>query len=70
MKELADYIDKYILECSEYIQDPSFLVGRHISHRFEVDDSDKLEWYNGTVVSYNAVSKTHEIEYEGEGRTL
>ena len=57
------YIDKNTLY-SEYIQDPSILVGKSIQHRFETDDS--TVWYNGFVLGYIPSSKTHEIKYEGE----
>lgn len=63
VKELSEYIDKNTLY-SEYIQDPSILVGKSIQHRFETDDS--TVWYNGFVVGYIPSSKTHEIKYEGE----
>ena len=36
LKELSQYIDEHPTECSELIQDPSVLVGKHISHKFEI----------------------------------
>ena len=65
VKELSDYIAKNPCVCSEYIHDPSTLVGRPIRHRFETDDA-QMKWYNGNVVGHDAVTKTHEINYEGE----
>ena len=70
VKELSDFIDES--KCSEYIQDPYTLIGRSIRHRFETGACDtctsqmETKWYNGTVLSYDASSKTHEIAYEGE----
>ena len=44
--------------------DPVSLVGKRICHKFEVDGQD--EWYDGYVISYNAVTHLHEIVYNGE----
>ena len=46
-------------ECS-----PESLVGREILHRFEVEGKEK--WYAGHVLSYNAVTHLHEVEYDEE----
>ena len=61
MKELSKYIDQNsseCSECSEHIQDPSGLVGKHISLKFETEDTREIQWYHGTVVAYDTASKT------------
>ncbi len=65
VKELSDYIQS-TFESSDFIQNPDSLVGRHISHKFEVEDTSEFKWYHGTILSYNSATKTHEIIYEGE----
>ena len=49
---------------STSVDDPASLVGRRICHKFTVDGED--EWYNGYVISYNALTHLHEIMYDGE----
>ena len=66
IKELSDYIDQSSSECPEFIRDPSALVGRCITHKFETDDTGEIKWYSGTVLHYDMATKTHEIMYEGE----
>lgn len=66
LKELSQYIHEHPTECSELIQDPSVLVGKHISHKFEIAGSREIRWFGGTVVGYDMATKTHEIVYEGE----
>ncbi len=46
-KELSDFIDAHTPECSSYIKDPTGLVGKHIQHRFEIDDAGSVKWYCG-----------------------
>ena len=65
VKELLDHINEHLVDYPEYIRDTCALVGKHIRHKFE-EDSSQVTWYNGTIVGYDTVSKTHEIEYEGE----
>ena len=50
MKELSEYIDQNSSECTELIRDPGALVGKHINHKFEIDDTNEIKFYNGTVV--------------------
>lgn len=61
VKELSEYIDSP--EGSVHNQDPKALVGRNISHKFQIEDSGEIRWYQGTVVGYNVVTKIHEIAY-------
>ena len=66
VKELSTFIDQSSSECSSYIEDPISMVGKHIQHRFEIDNTSEVQWYHGTVIDYNDATKLHEIEYEGE----
>ena len=54
---MKDCIDQNPSECSDLILDPSALVARHISHKFELDDTCKIQWYHGTIVGYDAATK-------------
>ena len=54
IQELCNFMAK-----STRVDDPASLVGRRICHKFTVDGED--EWYNGYVISYNALTHLHEI---------
>ena len=41
------------------------LMGKRISHRFEVEASQEM-WYNGTIRKYDSESRTFEIKYDEE----
>lgn len=58
VKEQSEYIDQNSSECSELIQDPGALVGKHINHKFETDDTNEIKWYNSAVVGYDTATKT------------
>ena len=66
VQELSDFIDQHFSECSNYIRDPTTLVGKHIEHQFVIDDTGNVKWYNGTVLAFDAITKAHVIEYKGE----
>ena len=61
-KELSDFIEQNPVECL----DPTVLVGKHVSHKFELEDTRETRWYCGKVISYDPATKTHEIAYESE----
>ncbi len=63
---MADFIDHNDLKYSTYFQDPSSIVGKRIQHKFEIENSDKTEWFDGTIVGYDSIDKKHEIRYDGE----
>ena len=46
--------------------DPSSLVRRHISHKFELEDTNDIKRYNGMVVDYDTYTKVHEVLYDEE----
>ena len=58
VKELSEHIER---NSTEFFQDPASLIGRHISHKFETEETREVKWYHGTVVGYDMVAKTHEI---------
>lgn len=64
VKELSDHICNNTSN-SEYVQNPSLLVGQNIQHRFETEHSTKV-WYDAIVLRYDSTTKMHEIKYEGE----
>ena len=64
-KELADAIDKDNSKNSEYVKQPSSLIGRKISHRFKVGESE-YKWYKGIVLEYDSITKMHLIEYDDD----
>lgn len=64
-KELADAIEQDCSNNSEYAKQPSTLIGRQISHRFKVGDSE-YKWYRGTVLEYNSMIKMHLVEYDDD----
>ena len=65
LEELANFIDKNS-PYSDVL--PEALVGKKISHKFEVAE-DETKWYAGTIISYSASMKTHEIAYDDEDET-
>jgi len=62
VKELADYI----ISLSHI--DPNTLVGKQVKHKFKDEFTSEEQWYIGNVISYNTVSKLHEISYNGEDK--
>ena len=62
-KELSDFIDQDCSKNSAFAKDPSTLIGKHISHKFKVKESE-YKWFKGTIINYDSDSKMHHIEYE------
>lgn len=71
VRELSDYIDQKLSELPVVVRDPTLLVGKTISHKFETlnEGGMSYEWFTGCVKSYDSKSKTHVILYEGESET-
>ena len=70
-RPLADIMEQFsthLLPCSAStctsspVHSSESLVGRRVSHKFEVDEEEK--WFTGYVLSYNAGTNQHEITYE------
>ena len=66
LEELSEFIEQNPVGFSEFVQEPTSLVGKLISHKFKIEDTGEVKWYSGTVISYNPATKMHEISYEGE----
>jgi hypothetical protein len=67
IRELSDYIEQQPLSrFSDFIDDPSKLIGKEIKQRFHLEDSNDFQWYNGKVISYDQSEKLHVIKYEDE----
>ena len=47
------------------LEDPSYLVGKRILHKFFTSDTEEV-WYAGLVIDYNHSEMHHTIQYEGE----
>ena len=60
---MADFIDQDYSKNSAFAKNPCTLIGRHISHRFKVGES-QYKWFKGTVIDYDPTTKMHHIEYE------
>ena len=68
IKELSEFIDQHAPECLNYsiVKEPTTLIGKHIQHRFEVDNTGTVKWYHGTIIAFDPSTNSHEIEYGGE----
>lgn len=66
IRELSDFIAMNSGDSHQgsEIHTPESLVGRKVLHKFQVEGEEK--WYNGYVVSYNAVTHLHEVAYDEE----
>ena len=45
---------------------PELLVGCRIRHRFQLQESSELVWYNGTVEKMNPETDEFQVVYDGE----
>lgn len=66
VKELSDFIDQNSVSPTAECSDPASLVGKHILHKFELEETREERWYRGRVLGYNAASKLHTVLYDGE----
>ena len=64
-KELSLFIDHNESPRATILHDPALLVGRHIQHRFALEDGCHA-WFNGIVQGFDATSNLHEVLYENE----
>lgn len=67
--DLTHFIESNSSNSSDYCHasdelTPESLIGRDILHRFMMQGEEK--WFNGYILSYNAVSCLHKVSYEGE----
>ena len=50
----------------EIVSKPQLLVGRRIRHRFQVEGTSELVWYDGTVKNLNPETNEFQVIYDGE----
>ena len=68
IKELDDFICANS-PFADALKEPESLVGKRITHKFEVDsDTGETMWFTGSIVQYDASTNTHEIVYDGEDK--
>ena len=41
-------------------------MGKEVHHKFRISPDGETKWYDGTILSYDSSSKTHEILYDQE----
>lgn len=64
VKELSDFIQSTTTAIASLVRtNPACLLGKHISHKFEIEES-KEKWYVGTIISYDLDTRLFEIAYE------
>ncbi len=68
VQELGDYIEESDLPpfVSSIVSNPTSIIGKNVKQKFEHEDTHIIEWYCGSIVDYDALSKIFEIKYEGE----
>ena len=67
IKEFEEYLNQNQNPTTHLvITDPSFLVGKQVSHKFITDEERKEVWYTGEVIDYDSKEKVHVIKYDGE----
>ena len=71
VQELAKYIDECDLPpiVTSLASEPTSLIGKHVEHKFDHEDTHEPEWYQGSVVGYDHSTKLFEITYDGEEGT-
>lgn len=59
IKELSEHIAANNLppEYSSLISDPFSLVGKAISHKFELEETREEKWYSGVIAGYDITTK-------------
>ena len=67
IKELSEFIAA-TPPCQDYLKDGKDLVGKRITHKFEVELEHSREdrWYDGTIIGYNPINKLYKISYDNE----
>jgi hypothetical protein len=71
VQELAAYIDTSELPSivTSIAREPTSLIGKHVEHKFEHEDTREAEWYSGCIVGYDPSTNLFEIVYDGEEDT-
>lgn len=66
IKDLSDFISTHSSSNLDIIHNPASLIGKSISHKFEIEESHDEQWYDGVIIDYNDETKLFEIVYEGK----
>ncbi len=68
VQELGDYIEDSDLPpfVLSIVSNPTSIIGKNLKQKFEHEDTHVIEWYSGSIVDYDTLSKIFEIKYEGE----
>ena len=62
----SDYVQEFV-SAEDVTADPDLLIYRRIRHQFECDGS--LNWYSGTVLSFNRDTMEYQVQYDNEEET-
>ena len=67
IKELSEFIAATPPN-QDYVKDDKDLVGKQITHKFEVELEHSCEdrWYDGTIIGYDPINKLYKISYDNE----
>ena len=58
IKDLSDFISTHGSSNLDIIHNPASLIGKSISHKFEIEESHDEQWYDGDIIDYNDETKT------------
>lgn len=67
LSQVIEELSVFISENTPFmdiLQNPEGIVGSQVNHQFVIDGQTK--WFTGTIISYNASTKTHELAYNEE----
>ena len=59
-------MNSLVPEYEHLIRNPLSLVGKSISHKFELEETRDEKWFRGTVEEYDSGTKLYKIAYEEE----
>lgn len=66
LNEIVMALSDFLTQNPIDIPDPNSIVGKRICHKFELEETQEEHWYYGNVMGYNAITKLHEVIYDGE----
>lgn len=68
IQELGDYIESINLPPSvkSITSEPESLIGKHVKHKFELEETHESKWFFGHIVNYDSSTKLYEIAYVEE----
>ena len=66
LDEIIKALSDFLTQNPTNVPDPTSMVGQRICHKFELEETLEEHWYYGNVIGYDAVTKLHEVIYDGE----